>query len=80
LDCPQALDNLRSKLESSFGKAMAMMILISASNQLGVSTVSLTSEQFVQLAETICRDQRVVDMWGTAGAADTAAQWRQMVA
>jgi hypothetical protein len=79
MDCPQALDSLRTKLESSFGKAMAMMILISASNELGVSTVSLTSEQFVRLAETICRDQRVVDMWGSAGAADAATQWRQMV-
>lgn len=80
MDCPQAIDQLRYKLESSFGKAMAMMILATASNQIGVSTVALTPADFVRLADAICRDQRVLDMWGSAGAADTATQWRQLVA
>jgi hypothetical protein len=80
MDCQQAVDQLRSKLEASFGKAMTMMIVASASNAVGASTMSLTPEQFVQLADAVCRDQRVVGMWGAAGAADVAAQWRQLVA
>ena len=80
MECGPALEQLRSKLEASFGKALAMMILASASNQTRVSTVSLTSDQFVRLAEAISRDQRVVDMWGVSGAADAAVQWRQSVA
>ena len=80
MECQQAVDQLRGKLESSFGKAMAMMILASASNSIGASTVALTSQQFASLADAVCRDQRVVGMWGAAGAADTATQWRQLVA
>lgn len=79
MDCVQAVDQLRGKLESSFGKALAMLILASASNEVGVSTVSLTPDQFVRLANAVCRDQRVVDMWGSAGAADAAAQWARLV-
>ena len=79
MDCQPAVDQLRSKLEATFGKAMTMMIVASASNAIGASTMSMTPEQFVSLAEAICRDQRVVGMWGAAGAADVAAQWRQLV-
>jgi hypothetical protein len=79
MECLQALDHLRSKLEGSFGKAMAMMILAAASNETGVSTVALNDRDFQRLADAVCRDQRVIDMWGAAGAADTATQWRQLV-
>lgn len=80
MECQGALDQLRAKLESSFGKAMAMMILASASNQIGVSTVGMNNAEFSRLADAVCRDQRVIDMWGQAGAADAATQWRQLVA
>lgn len=80
MECAAAVDQLRTKLESSFGKAMAMMILASASNSIGSSTVSLTPTQFASLADAVCRDQRVVGMWGAAGAAETATQWRHLVA
>ena len=80
VDCAAAMEHLRGKLESSFGKAMAMMILASASNSVGVSTVGITDGDFLRLADAVCRDQRVIDMWGAAGAADTAMQWRQLVA
>lgn len=79
MDCIQALDQLRGKLEASFGKAMTMMILASASNEIGVSTVSLSPMDFGRLADAVGRDQRVVDMWGAAEAADTANQWRSLV-
>lgn len=79
MECSQAVDQLRTKLESTFGKAVAMMILASASNQAGVATMALSPDQFLRLADAVSRDQRVVDMWGSAGAADAASQWRQLV-
>ncbi len=80
MECSTAMEHLRGKLEATFGKAMAMMILATASNEAGVSTVSLTPADFGKLADAVCRDQRVIDMWGAAGAADAAAQWHQLVA
>jgi len=80
MECQQAVDQLRAKLEATFGKAMTMMIVASASNAVGASTMALTPEQFISLADAVCSDQRVVGMWGAAGAADAASQLRQLVA
>lgn len=80
MDCGSALDALRSRLEATFGKALAMMIIASASNEAGCSTVSITPPEFQRLAEAVATDSRVVDMWGAAGAADALSSWRQLVA
>lgn len=58
---------------------MAMMIMASASNSTGVPTVGLTTGDFSRLADAVGRDQRVIDMWGSVGAADIASQWKQLV-
>lgn len=80
MDCQGAFnEHVRSKLESSFGKAVAMLILASASNASGVTTGGLDAQDYVKLCEAITRDQRVVDMWGASGAADTFVQWRALV-
>jgi branched-subunit amino acid permease len=78
-DAPQALDQLRARLEGSFGKALSMLILASCCNTASVSMVGITPEEFRRLADAVSHDQRVVDMWGTAGAADACSQWRALV-
>ncbi len=72
--------HVRAKLESSFGKAVAMLILASASNSSGASPMSLERDAYIRLCEAIAHDQRVVDMWGASGAADTLNQWKALAA
>lgn len=79
MDAPAAFEQLRAKLEATFGRGMAMMILASASNAANVSTIGISESDFLRLAEAVARDERVVAMWGVAGAADAATQWRQLV-
>jgi hypothetical protein len=79
VDAPNALDQLRNRLEGSFGKALSMLILASCCNTAGVSLVGITDDEFRRLSDAVGHDQRVVDMWGAAGAADAASQWRAMV-
>lgn len=79
MDTAEALDRVRGKLDSSFGKAMAMMVLASASTSCGVSTFGLTADEFRRLAKAVTEDQRVKDMWGEAGAHDIAADWCSLV-
>jgi UDP:flavonoid glycosyltransferase YjiC (YdhE family) len=79
VDAPNALEQLRGKLEGSFGKALSMLILASCCNVAGVSLVGITDEEFRRLVEAVGHDQRVVDMWGAAGAADAANQWRELL-
>jgi hypothetical protein len=79
VDAPAAVDKVREKLESSFGKAMTVMIMASASNATGTSTFGMDNEQYAQFVECVCRDQRVVDMWGARGAGDALNQWKALV-
>lgn len=77
MDCQTAFDDhVRVKLESSFGKAVAMLILASASNSTGIMTGKLDYPAYMRLCEAITSDQRVVDMWGASGASETFVQWR----
>ncbi len=79
MDTTAAVEKVREKLEASFGKAMTMMILASASNATGTSTFGMDSQQYAQFVECVCRDQRVVDMWGARGASDALMQWKALV-
>lgn len=79
MESQSAVDAVRAKLEATFGKAMAMMIMASASNVAGVPTAGITNQEFLLLADAVCRDQRVIDMWGSAAAADTAVEWKRLV-
>jgi hypothetical protein len=79
LDIADAVDRVREKLEASFGKAMTMMIMAAASNMTGTSTLGMDDGQYAQFVECVCRDQRVVDMWGARGAGDALSQWKAFV-
>lgn len=79
MEAANAFDRVRDRLEASFGKGMTMMIIASASNAAGVATVGMDPDSFIRLADAISRDQRVVDMWGSAAAADALVEWRRCV-
>ncbi len=57
-----------------------MLILASASNAVNAPMVGITREHYHGLCEAICKDQRVIDMWGASGAQDTLSQWKSAAA
>jgi len=72
-----AFDNhVRTKLEASFGKAVGMLILASASNKSGAATMGIGAEEYTRLCDAIAGDERVVGMWGVSGAQDALEQWK----
>lgn len=71
-------NHVRSKLESSFGKAVATMIVASATGQTCATMVGLQPEDYRKLCKAICTDQRVLDMWGAAEADETLRQWTML--
>jgi hypothetical protein len=77
----EAIDqHLKRRLDDTFGAAVATMIIASASNAAGASVFDPGVEDFVKLATAVCCDQRVLDMWGHAGAQDALDQFKGMVA
>ena len=69
-------EHVRAKLEASFGKAVAMLIVASASNSTGANTMGLDRQGYEMMCEAITNDQRVRDMWGTSGAEEALQQWK----
>lgn len=68
-----------TRLEDSFGKAVALMIMASANRAANVPVMSPSSEDFLRLVDAVCDDQRVVDMWGRAGSQAAREQWRRLL-
>jgi hypothetical protein len=76
----EAIDqHLKRRLDDTFGLAVAMMIIASASASSGAKVFDPDVEDFMKLANAVCRDQRVLDMWGHAGAEDALNQYKSMV-
>lgn len=71
-------NHVRTRLESSFGKAVAMLIIASASNTSGASTMGIDADGFGKLCAAITSDQRVVDMWGASGAEEALRNWKSL--
>jgi len=76
----EAIDeHLKRRLGDTFGVAVATMIIASASASSGAKVFDPGVEDFMKLANAVCRDQRVLDMWGHAGAQDALDQYKGMV-
>jgi hypothetical protein len=76
----EAVDrHIRQRLEDTFGKAVATMIIASASNTSGAQTFDPSVDDFMKLATAVCKDSRVLDMWGQAGAGDALDGYKDLV-
>lgn len=68
--------HVRRRLEDSFGKAVAVLILASATRTSACSIMEPDREGYLRLIDAVCKDGRVIDMWGRSGTETTLAQWR----
>ena len=67
------------RLEDTFGKAVAILIVASATREAGVPTSDLNTQEYRKFVDAICSDVRVVDMWGAAEAEAQRQMWCTLV-
>lgn len=80
MDVSEAInDHVRKRLEDSFGKAVAMLIMMSATTSARVPTGDLNPGEYRRLVDAICCDQRVLDMWGDSGVQQARNYWEGLV-
>ena len=72
-------EHVVQRLEDSFGKAVALLIIASATSTAKVPTGELSAGEYQRLVEAICGDARILDMWGEAGAEQAREQWVNLV-
>jgi len=70
--------HVRHRLEDSFGKTLATLIIMGASNAASMPIIDPSRDDYIRFVDHLCKDQRVLDMWGAAGAASANAQWKQL--
>ena len=67
------------RLEDTFGKAVAVLIVATATRESGVPTSGLNALEYRKFIDAICSDHRVVDMWGAAEAEAQRQMWCTLV-
>ena len=71
--------HVKRRLEDTFGKSVAMLIVMSATSAANVPVVDLTADQYRELCRAICSDPRVQNMWGPSGADAQLSDWERLV-
>jgi hypothetical protein len=75
----KAMDEVRKSLDESFGAGMAARILFSAMDAVNAPVIGLTREKLLDLANAICSDSRVKEMWGDFGVKEKLIRWEKLV-
>ncbi|RJQ55977.1 MAG: hypothetical protein C4521_01260 [Actinobacteria bacterium] len=70
---------VKPKLEDSFGKETAMLIIMRAAASSEIPMVGLRPQHFRSLCEAICADERVRGTWGEAGSVAQLEEWNGLV-
>lgn len=70
---------VKPKLDDSFGRGIAMLIILNASRMANITLVEMDTNDYCQLVENICTDHRVVKMWGEAGCRKQLDSWLSLI-
>ncbi len=70
---------VKPKLEDSFGKGMAMLIMMRATASTEVPMFGLRPQHFRTLVQAICEDERVREVWGSARCRAQLDEWERIV-
>ena len=80
MDPMVALDTaVKARLEDTFGKGIAMLIVANASNDAHTPIFGLSKDDYRRLVEVICCDSRVKETWGEAGTKAQLEDWMRLV-
>ncbi len=70
---------VKPKLEDSFGKETAMLIIMRAAASTEIPMVGLRPQHFRRLVAAICEDERVRGTWGEDESLAQLQEWNQLV-
>lgn len=74
----QVIDTvLKPELENVFGPALSARIIISARAKANAPIVGMKKEDLERMIEALGDDDRVLGMWGVAGAQERLRRWRE---
>ncbi|MBU7007767.1 hypothetical protein [Phosphitispora fastidiosa] len=79
MDASNAVRSIKSELESTFGNTMAASIIAIARTKANAPLIGMTKQNYLDLVDVICGDNRVQSMLGAAGAREKSTKWKSVI-
>lgn len=79
MDISSAVQEIKKDLESTFGNTLAASIIAIARTKANAPLIGMSKQNFSDLVDAICGDNRVQSMLGGAGAKERSTKWKKLV-
>lgn len=79
MDISGAVQEVKKDLESTFGNTLAASIIAIARTKANAPLIGMSKQNYCDLVDSICGDNRVQSMLGGAGSKERSAKWRKFV-
>ena len=79
MDISGAVQEVKKDLESTFGNTLAASIIAIARTKANAPLIGMSKQNFCDLVDSICGDNRVQSMLGGAGSKERSSKWRKFV-
>ncbi len=79
MEVSSAVQEVKKDLESTFGNTLAASIIAIARTKANAPLIGMTKQNFIDLVDAICGDNRVQSMLGAAGTRERSAKWKKLV-
>jgi len=79
MEISSAVQEVKKDLESTFGNTLAASIIAIARTKANAPLIGMSKQNFIDLVDAICGDNRVQSMLGTAGTRERSAKWKKLV-
>lgn len=78
MDVSGAVQEVKKELEATFGNTLAASIIAIARTKANAPLIGMTKQNFCDLVDAICGDNRVQSMLGGAGANERSGKWKKL--
>jgi len=79
MDISAAVQEVKKDLESTFGNTLAASIIAIARTKANAPLIGMSKQNFTDLIDAICGDNRVQSMLGAAGTRERSMKWKKLV-
>lgn len=79
MDVSTAVQSVKKELETTFGTTLTTSIVAIARTKANAPLIGMNKQNFLDLIDAICSDNRVQSMLGGAGTKEKSTRWKNFV-
>ena len=79
MDISGAVQVVKKELESTFGNTLAASIIALARTKANAPLIGMSKQNFCDLVDSVCGDNRVQSMLGASGARERSTKWKKLI-